>query len=202
LAFPTGVRTPVGIRICGSDLAEIERLGTEVEAALRDVPGTRSAFAERTAGGYFVDLDLRRDEIARSREYRRSREGAAFTTPLPAWTAAPLEDSRLDQCTTLLGVPRRRRASTSLSRRSPVTPWLCTRVRHWGQGFGGLEAELDAAGRVFPFVGPAHVSRGCPHYRSPLGPSAAALVELALRGTRTSRQSRGEVCAWSSSGRT
>ena len=61
----TGVRTPVGVKIYGSDLAEIERLGTEVEAALRDVPGTRSAFAERAAGGYFVDLDLRRDEIAR-----------------------------------------------------------------------------------------------------------------------------------------
>ena len=41
------------------------RIGSQVEAALRDVPGTRSAFAERAAGGYFVDLDLRRDEIAR-----------------------------------------------------------------------------------------------------------------------------------------
>jgi Cu(I)/Ag(I) efflux system membrane protein CusA/SilA len=61
----TGVRTPVGIKIYGADLAEIERVGMEVEAALRDVPGTRSAFAERAAGGYFVDLDLRRDEIAR-----------------------------------------------------------------------------------------------------------------------------------------
>jgi len=61
----TGVRTPVGIKIYGSDLAEIERVGSQVEAALRDVPGTRSVFAERAAGGYFVDLDLRRDEIAR-----------------------------------------------------------------------------------------------------------------------------------------
>jgi Cu(I)/Ag(I) efflux system membrane protein CusA/SilA len=61
----TGVRTPGGIKIYGSDLAEIERVGLLVEAALRDVPGTRSAFAERAAGGYFVDLDLRRDEIAR-----------------------------------------------------------------------------------------------------------------------------------------
>ncbi len=61
----TGVRTPVGIKIFGGDLAEIERVGSDVEAALRNVPGTRSAFAERAAGGYFVDLDLRRDEIAR-----------------------------------------------------------------------------------------------------------------------------------------
>jgi Cu(I)/Ag(I) efflux system membrane protein CusA/SilA len=61
----TGVRTPVGVKVYGSDLGQIERLGTEVEAALRNVPGTRSAFAERAAGGYFLDLDLRRDEIAR-----------------------------------------------------------------------------------------------------------------------------------------
>jgi Cu(I)/Ag(I) efflux system membrane protein CusA/SilA len=61
----TGVRTPVGIKVYGADLAEIERLGGEIERALQGVRGTRSAFAERAAGGYFVDLDLRRDEIAR-----------------------------------------------------------------------------------------------------------------------------------------
>jgi Cu/Ag efflux pump CusA len=76
----TGVRTPVGIKIYGSDLAEIERLGTEVEAALREVPGTRSAFAERAAGGYFVDLDLRRDEIA---VRLRLVVPSAFPDPLP-----------------------------------------------------------------------------------------------------------------------
>jgi Cu(I)/Ag(I) efflux system membrane protein CusA/SilA len=61
----TGVRTPVGIKVYGADLATIERVGSEIESALRAVPGTRSAFAERVAGGYFVDFDLRRDEIAR-----------------------------------------------------------------------------------------------------------------------------------------
>jgi Cu(I)/Ag(I) efflux system membrane protein CusA/SilA len=61
----TGVRTPVGIKVFGPDLAGIERVASDVEAALRNVPGTRSAFAERAAGGYFVDLDLKRDEIAR-----------------------------------------------------------------------------------------------------------------------------------------
>jgi Cu(I)/Ag(I) efflux system membrane protein CusA/SilA len=61
----TGVRTPVGIKVYGADLAEIERLGGEIERTLQGVRGTRSAFAERAAGGYFVDLDLRRDEIAR-----------------------------------------------------------------------------------------------------------------------------------------
>ncbi len=61
----TGVRTPVGIKIFGSDLKEIEALGTHLEAILRDVPGTRSVFAERVVGGYFVDFEPRRDQLAR-----------------------------------------------------------------------------------------------------------------------------------------
>ena len=61
----TGVRTPVGIKILGSDLKEIERLGSHLEMILKDVPGTRSVFAERTGGGYFFDFDLKRDELAR-----------------------------------------------------------------------------------------------------------------------------------------
>jgi Cu(I)/Ag(I) efflux system membrane protein CusA/SilA len=61
----TGVRTPIGIKILGGDLAVIDRLGATVEALLRDVPGTRSIYAERTAGGYFLDFDLRRDALAR-----------------------------------------------------------------------------------------------------------------------------------------
>ncbi len=61
----TGVRTPIGIKVLGDDLHEIERLGTEIESILNDVPGTRSAFAERAAGGYFLDFELRRDRLAR-----------------------------------------------------------------------------------------------------------------------------------------
>jgi Cu(I)/Ag(I) efflux system membrane protein CusA/SilA len=61
----TGVRTPVGIKVYGADLAEIEAIGARIEKALAAVPGTRSVFAERVAGGYFVDFDLRRDEMAR-----------------------------------------------------------------------------------------------------------------------------------------
>ncbi|MBP7149137.1 MAG: efflux RND transporter permease subunit [Acidobacteria bacterium] len=61
----TGVRTPVGIKIFGSDLARIEQIGQRLEAILREVPGTRSVFAERTTGGYFVDFELRRDQLAR-----------------------------------------------------------------------------------------------------------------------------------------
>ncbi len=61
----TGVRTPVGIKIYGADLAEIEAIGEHLEAILRQIPGTQSVFAERTTGGYFVDFDLKRDELAR-----------------------------------------------------------------------------------------------------------------------------------------
>ncbi|MDX6768786.1 MAG: CusA/CzcA family heavy metal efflux RND transporter [Elusimicrobiota bacterium] len=61
----TGVRTPVGIKIFGPSLQEIERLGTELEAIVKDIPGTRSVYAERTAGGYFLDFDLNRDQLAR-----------------------------------------------------------------------------------------------------------------------------------------
>lgn len=61
----TGVRTPVGIKVYGANIREIERIGTAIERVLPAVPGTRSAFAERTSGGYFIDVDWKRDELAR-----------------------------------------------------------------------------------------------------------------------------------------
>jgi Cu(I)/Ag(I) efflux system membrane protein CusA/SilA len=61
----TGVRTPVGIKVFGADLKEIERIGGELEAIMRTIPGTRSVFAERVTGGYFVDFTPRRDQLAR-----------------------------------------------------------------------------------------------------------------------------------------
>jgi len=61
----TGIRTPIGIKILGSDLATIERVAKETEAAVAKVPGTRSAYAERVAGGYFLDFVLKRDKLAR-----------------------------------------------------------------------------------------------------------------------------------------
>jgi len=61
----TGVRTPVGIKVLGSDLAVIERVAVEIESVLKSVPGTRGAFAERTAGGYFIDFVPNRDALAR-----------------------------------------------------------------------------------------------------------------------------------------
>jgi Cu(I)/Ag(I) efflux system membrane protein CusA/SilA len=61
----TGIRTPVGVKVFGPDLARIEEVGASIEAAVRDIRGTRSVFAERTSGGYFLDLDLDRDALAR-----------------------------------------------------------------------------------------------------------------------------------------
>jgi Cu(I)/Ag(I) efflux system membrane protein CusA/SilA len=61
----TGVRTPVGIKVYGSDLNQIEQIGTVIEGILPKVRGTRNVFAERTGGGYFLDFDWKRDEMAR-----------------------------------------------------------------------------------------------------------------------------------------
>ncbi|MBI5281234.1 MAG: efflux RND transporter permease subunit [Candidatus Solibacter usitatus] len=61
----TGIRTPVGIKVYGADINEIERIGTGIERLLKGVSGTRSVFAERTGGGYFLDFDWKREELAR-----------------------------------------------------------------------------------------------------------------------------------------
>jgi copper/silver efflux system protein len=61
----TGIRTPVGIKIFGPDLSKIEEIGKHLEMVLQSVPGTRSAYAERVTSGYYLDFELKREEIAR-----------------------------------------------------------------------------------------------------------------------------------------
>jgi copper/silver efflux system protein len=61
----TGVRTPVGLKISGADLDTIERIGAQIEGLLPRVRGTRAAFAERTGAGYFLDIEWKREELAR-----------------------------------------------------------------------------------------------------------------------------------------
>ena len=61
----TGIRTPVGVKVIGPDLTIIERLARQIEAAIRTVPGTSSAFAERIIGGYYLDIEPDRRELAR-----------------------------------------------------------------------------------------------------------------------------------------
>src|SRR5258708_39332629 len=61
----TGIRTPVGLKISGADFAEIEKIGTAIEAALPSVRGTRNVFAERTGGGVFLHIAWNREALAR-----------------------------------------------------------------------------------------------------------------------------------------
>ena len=61
----TGIRTPIGIKVFGKDLNEMERLAKEIEAAVKDVPGTSSAFAERITGGFYINIEPDRTQLAR-----------------------------------------------------------------------------------------------------------------------------------------
>jgi Cu(I)/Ag(I) efflux system membrane protein CusA/SilA len=61
----TGIRTPVGVKLFGTDLAEMERLSRQVEAAIKTVPGTSSAYAERVIGGYYLEIVPDRSALGR-----------------------------------------------------------------------------------------------------------------------------------------
>ena len=61
----TGIRTPVGVKVLGTDLDTIQRIGLEIEKVLQQVQGTRSAFFERVTGGYYLDVEVRREDAAR-----------------------------------------------------------------------------------------------------------------------------------------
>ena len=61
----TGIRTPVGVKVFGPDLATLERVGRDIERVVQQVPGTRSAFAERAVSGYYLDIDINRAAAAR-----------------------------------------------------------------------------------------------------------------------------------------
>jgi len=61
----TGVRSPLGIEVFGDDLEAIERTAISVEHAVAKVPGTRSAFAERSTGGFYIDFEVNREAAAR-----------------------------------------------------------------------------------------------------------------------------------------
>jgi Cu(I)/Ag(I) efflux system membrane protein CusA/SilA len=61
----TGIRTPIGIKVFGKDLAEMERLAKQIESVVKSVPGTTSAYAERITGGYFLNIEPDRMALAR-----------------------------------------------------------------------------------------------------------------------------------------
>jgi copper/silver efflux system protein len=61
----TGIRTPVGVKVIGTDLGEMEKIARQIEAVIRTVPGTTSAYAERVVGGYYLNIDPDRTQLAR-----------------------------------------------------------------------------------------------------------------------------------------
>jgi Cu(I)/Ag(I) efflux system membrane protein CusA/SilA len=61
----TGIRTPVGIKVLGPKLETIQHIGERIESVVREIPGARNVYAERVTGGYYLDFDIRRDQIAR-----------------------------------------------------------------------------------------------------------------------------------------
>ncbi len=61
----TGIRSPLAVQVFGDDLATIERAAVDIERVLVNVPGTRSVFAERSTGGFYIDFEIKRDEAAR-----------------------------------------------------------------------------------------------------------------------------------------
>ena len=61
----TGIRSPIGIKIFGPELKVIEEVAVQIEKVVQDIPGTRSAFAERVTGGHFIDFEIRREAAAR-----------------------------------------------------------------------------------------------------------------------------------------
>lgn len=61
----TGIKTPVGIKVAGPDLKEIERIGQQLEQVLMEVPGTASVYSERVAGGRYIKVDIQRNKAAR-----------------------------------------------------------------------------------------------------------------------------------------
>ena len=61
----TGIKTPVGIKVMGDDLATLSKIGEQIEAVVRDIPGTLSAYSERVVGGNYLDFDIDREAAAR-----------------------------------------------------------------------------------------------------------------------------------------
>jgi Cu(I)/Ag(I) efflux system membrane protein CusA/SilA len=61
----TGIRTPIGIKVFGNDLAQMEKLATQIETVVKTVPGTTSAYAERITGGYYLTIEPNRKQLAR-----------------------------------------------------------------------------------------------------------------------------------------
>jgi len=61
----TGIKTPVGVKVSGADIVQLEKIAGDIEQALKKLPDTLSAFGDKSAGGYYLDFDIRREDAAR-----------------------------------------------------------------------------------------------------------------------------------------
>ena len=86
----TGIKTPIGIKVFGADLAVIQGIGEDIEHILQGVPGTRSVYAERVNQGYFTDIRIDREAIAPS--WGHDRDGAGCDPIGPRWSARHADD--------------------------------------------------------------------------------------------------------------
>src|SRR5258705_11115170 len=84
----TGIRTPIGVKVYGPDLAGIDRLSREIEADLRQVPGTSSAYAERVQNGYYLQITPHRPAPPPYGLTVADLQGT-IPTPTGAWTGTP-----------------------------------------------------------------------------------------------------------------
>ena len=140
----TGIRTPVGVKVIGTDLVEIDKLAKQIEQVLKAVPGTSSAYAERGIGGYYLDIDagprcagaLRHHGPGRAG--RRSRPRSAARPSPPPWRAASASPST---CAI-------RAICAPIRRPSPTTCWCrcrpAARCRSARSPTSQLDARADA----------------------------------------------------------
>jgi Cu(I)/Ag(I) efflux system membrane protein CusA/SilA len=139
----TGMRTPVGLKISGAALATLEPVAQAAEAVLARLPGTRSALAERTAGGAFLDFDLKRDQLAR---YGLSVEAAnaLVTSAVGGDVQAVIIDGRARVGVSVRYARERREVLTALRRIQVPLP-------------GGGQVPFEALADVELHQGPAMI---------------------------------------------
>src|SRR5258708_18047214 len=93
----TGIRTPVGIKVIGKDLTEMEKLARQIESAVKAVPGTSSAYAERVIGGYYLDITPDREALSRYGLMVSDVQGT-ISSPLRCETASTTVGGRARYC--------------------------------------------------------------------------------------------------------
>jgi len=111
----TGIKTPVGIKVAGPDLAELERIGKEVEAVVKPLEGTLSAYAERVMGGNYLDFDIDREAAARF----------GLTGPTFWSWRRPVPRSRSPSSPPSASTRGRRRSSRRTPAPTPGSTWTC-----------------------------------------------------------------------------